>query len=103
MKVRAPILFTLAFGAGLATGLLHFEAILGGGLATLLAGWLSRRPWVTLAASAVLLGHTSATIAWLGEAGRCVARLPAGAFSISVTLIEPVDSSGGRISVHPLN
>jgi competence protein ComEC len=103
MKVRAPILFTLAFGAGLATGLLHFQAIIGAGLAMLLAGWVSRRPLVTLVASAVLLGHISATLAWLGEAGRCATRLPGGALSLSVTLIEPVDSSGGRIPVHPLN
>src|ERR671910_3216413 len=102
MRLRAPILFTLAYGAGLATGLLHFEAVIGGGLVMLLAGWRSRKPLLTLLAAAVLLGNVSGRIAWVAEAPRCVPRLPLGSLRMSVTLIEPVDSSGGRTSVHPL-
>jgi competence protein ComEC len=102
MRLRAPILFTLAYGAGLATGLLHFEAVIGGGLVMLLAGWYSRKPLLTLLAAAVLLGNSSGRIAWLAETTRCATRLPSGGLSMSVTLVEPVDSSGGRISVHPL-
>ena len=102
MRLRAPILFTLSYGAGLATGLLHFEATIGGGLVVLIAGWLSRKSLISLLASAALLGNVSGRIAWMGEARRCVTRLPPGALSLSVTVVEPVDSSGGRISVHPL-
>ncbi|HZA91667.1 MAG TPA: hypothetical protein VE420_03485, partial [Gemmatimonadales bacterium] len=102
MRLRAPILFTLAYGAGLATGLLHFEAVIGGGLVMLLAGWRCWKPLLTLLAAAVLLGNTSGRLAWVAEATRCVTRLPPGGLSMSVTLIEPVDSSGGRTSVHPL-
>src|SRR5919107_5847764 len=102
MRLRAPILFTLAYGAGLATGLLHFEAVIGGGLVMLLAGWRSRKQLLTLLAAAVLLGNVSGRIAWVAEATRCVTRLPPGNLRMSVTLIEPVDSSGGRTSVHPL-
>ena len=96
MRLRAPILFTLAYGAGLATGLLHFGAAVGGGLVILLAGWRSQKPLVALLAAAVLLGNISGRIAWVAEAPRCVSRLPPGALSMSVTLVEPVDSSGGR-------
>ena len=102
MRLRVPILFTVAYGAGLATGLLHFEATIGGALVMLLAGWFSRRPLITLFASAVLLGNISGRIAWLAEATGCVTRLPPGGLSMSVTMIEPVDSVGGRTSVHPL-
>lgn len=102
MIIRAPILFTLAYGAGLATGLLHFEATLGGALVVLLAGWFGRKPPLTLLASAVLLGNTSGRIASLAETKRCSTRLPPGAMTMSVTMVERVDSSGGRTSVHPL-
>ncbi len=103
MTIRAPILFTLAYGAGLATGLLHFEATIGGALVVLVGGWFTGRPAITLLGGAVLLGHTSAGIAWLAESKRCVARLPPGAMTVSITMVEPVDSSGGRTSVRPLS
>src|SRR5918994_613359 len=87
MRLREPILFTLAYG---------------GGLVMLLAGWRCWKPLLTLLAAAVLLGNTSGRLAWVAEATRCVTRLPPGGLSMSVTLIDPVDSSGGRTSVHPL-
>jgi competence protein ComEC len=102
MRLRAPILFTLAYGAGLATGLLHLEATIGGAVVALLAGFASHRHMITLLASTLLLGHVSGRIAWLAEADRCVMRLPSGTASMAVALLEPVDSSGGRILVHPL-
>src|SRR5215210_2183407 len=102
MRLRAPILFTLAYGAGLATGLLHFEATIGGALVGVLAGWWSGRPLVVLLGCAAILGNISGRIAWLGEATRCVTRLPAGGLRMSITMLEPVDTSGGRTSVHPL-
>ena len=102
MRIRAPILFTLAYGAGLATGLLHFEATIGGALVVLVGGWVTRRPSITLLAVAVLLGHASAGIAWLEESKQCVTRVPPGTLTMSITMLEPVDSSGGRTSVHPL-
>ncbi|HET6779012.1 MAG TPA: DNA internalization-related competence protein ComEC/Rec2 [Gemmatimonadales bacterium] len=102
MRLREPILFTLAYGAGLLTGLLHFSATAGGSLVLAAAGWVSGRPLITLLASAILLGNSSGGIARLVEATGCATRLPAAALSLSVRLVEPVDSSGGRISVHPL-
>ena len=102
MRLRAPILFTTAFGAGLATGLLHFQATIGGALAMLVAGWFGRRPLVSLLAFALLLGNISGRIASLAEGRQCVTRLPSGGLSMSVTMVEPVDSLGGRTSVHPL-
>jgi competence protein ComEC len=102
MRLRAPILFTVAYGAGLATGLLHFDATIGGALVVVLAGWWSRRQLVTLLACAVILGNISGRIAWSAEATRCATKLPPGGLKMSVTTLEPVDTLGGRTLVHPL-
>jgi competence protein ComEC len=92
----------MAYGAGLATGLLHFGALLvvcGVGVAAML---LARRPLLTVLGAAIVLGRVSGQIAWLREAGSCAARLPAGVVQLSVRLLDPVDSAGGRLAVEPL-
>ncbi len=102
MRVRPSLLFTMAYGAGLATGLLHFGALLvvcGVGVAAML---LARRPLLTVLGAAIVLGRVSGQIAWLREAGSCAARLPAGVVQLSVRLLDPVDSAGGRLAVEPL-
>jgi competence protein ComEC len=102
MRARPSILFTMAYGAGLATGLLHFGAPLVVGGIALAAVVLARRPLITLLAAATMLGRLSGQIAWIHEAGSCAARLPAGVLQLSVRLLEPADSVGGRLPVEPL-
>jgi competence protein ComEC len=100
--MRPAILFTTAYGAGLATGLLHFGGPLGVVAVTLAAALLARKPLVTLLTAAALLGRLSGELAWLREADQCAARLPAGRLIISARLLEPADSVGGLLSVQPV-
>jgi competence protein ComEC len=101
--VRPAIAFTAAYGAGLATGLLHFGGPFAVAAVLLGASLHRRAPLVSLLAAAGLLGRLSGEIAWLGEADRCTARLPASALHLRVQLAEPSDSAGGRLSVRPLD
>jgi competence protein ComEC len=103
LRLRPAILFTAAYGAGLATGLLHLGAPWGVVAVSLAAASFARKPFVTLLAAAALLGRLSGEIAWLAEPGRCAARLPQGRLSISVRLLEPADAAGGRLNVQPLS
>ena len=100
--MRPAILFTTAYGAGLATGLLHFGAPLGVIAVTLAAALLARKALVTLLMSAALLGRLSGELAWLREADQCAARLPAGRMILSASLLEPADSVGGLLAVQPV-
>jgi competence protein ComEC len=102
MRMRPAILFTTAYGAGLATGLLHFGGPFGVVAVTLAAALLPRRPLLTLLVAAALLGRLSGELAWLREASQCAARLPAGRLALSARLLEPADSTGGRLAVQPL-
>ena len=102
MRLRPEILFTTAYGAGLATGLLHFGAPIGVVALTLGAAFFSARPQLTFLAYAALLGRLSGELAWLAETERCTARLPAGRMSLPVRLLEPADESGGRLYLLPL-
>ncbi len=102
MRLRPAILFTVAFGAGLATGLLHFGAPLGVAVLTLTALFSRRAPLLPLLAGAALLGRLSGEVAWLAEASACAARLPAGLLQLSVRLLEPADSAGGRLFLQPV-
>ena len=102
MRARPAILFTAAYGAGLATGLLHFGGPVGVAVVSLVAAWLSRKPLIGLLAAAGLLGRLSGEIAWLREAPQCAARLPMAQLRLSVRLLEPSDSAGGRLDVQPL-
>jgi competence protein ComEC len=102
MRMRPSILFTMAYGAGLATGLLHFRAPLVVGGLVLGVMLLARRSLVTLLGAAIVLGRSSGEIAGIREAGSCAARLPAGVLHLSVRLLEPADSADGRLAVQPL-
>jgi competence protein ComEC len=102
VRVRPPILFTAVYGAGLATGLLHFGGLLGVVGMTLTATLLARHPLITLFASAFLLGRLSGEVAWLHERDGCAARLPAGRLRLRVRLLEPADPAGGQLEVQPL-
>jgi competence protein ComEC len=102
VRLRPPILFTAIYGAGLATGLLHFGAPAGVGAAICLLVILVRHSLVTLLAAAALLGRLGAEIGWLREAASCATRLPAARMRLTVRLLEPADSSDARIAVQPL-
>jgi competence protein ComEC len=101
MSVRRPILFTAAYGAGLATGLLHFGGLVGAIGVCGAAALLVRQPLVTLLSAALLLGRISGEVAWIHEMDGCAARLPVGTIRLSIRLLEPVDSAGGRLDVQP--
>jgi competence protein ComEC len=102
LRTRPAILFTTAYGAGLATGLLHFGGPLGVVGVTLAAGCLARKPLVTLLTAAALLGRLSGELAWLGQASQCAVRLPAGRLALSARLLEPADSTGGLLALKPV-
>ena len=102
MRMRPAVLFTTAYGAGLATGLLHFGGPIGVVAVTLAAALLARNPLLSVLMAAALLGRLSGELAWLREAGQCGARLPAGRLVLSVRLLEPADSTGGLLAVRPL-
>ncbi len=97
-----PILLLLTFGAGLATGLARFLApapvlfvLATGALLT----W--RRPAASVLLAA-LLGRGLAQIAWAETGWSCEARLPAGALSLHVRILEPVEPGAGPSTVAPL-
>ena len=103
MKARPALLFTLAYGAGLATGLLRFGSPVGVGLFLLAAAAaLRQRPLAILLAGAAGLGRASGELAWVAEQSQCTARLPAGSLRLTVRLVEPIGPTGGRAEVEPL-
>ena len=106
MRMRPAILFTTAYGAGLATGLLHFGGPIGVVVVTLAVALLARHPLLSpllsFLTAAALLGRLSGELAWLREAGQCAARLPAGRLALFVRLLEPADSTGGLLALQPL-
>nr|MBA3345052.1 hypothetical protein [Gemmatimonadales bacterium] len=101
MKPPPAILFTAVYGAGLATGLLRFGGPVSVTAVALAAGAIGR-PLPVLLAAAGLLGRLSGEIAWATEMGRCPGRLPQGKVRLTVRVLEPADSTGGRLALQPL-
>ncbi|HEX6105216.1 MAG TPA: DNA internalization-related competence protein ComEC/Rec2 [Gemmatimonadales bacterium] len=101
MIPRPPILFTLAYWAGLVTGLLHFGTPVGGAV-ILLALALSGRPAMLLLAAAAAAGRMSGELTHAVERTTCPATLPQGRLALRVRIEEPVDGAGARIEVRPL-
>jgi competence protein ComEC len=102
MRLRPPILFTMAYGAGLATGLLHFGGphwVVG---IPLILGLCSRRSLPSLLCVALVLGRLSGEVAWIQERRSCAARLPPGPLRLSLRVLEPAETGGGRLAVQPL-
>jgi competence protein ComEC len=97
---RPAILFTAAYWAGLATGLLHFGEPIG---ATAVSAGLalSGRPWSLLVGIGLLAGRLNGELAVVLEGNQCAARLPAGKLRLRVTVLEPADGSGGRVALAP--
>jgi competence protein ComEC len=98
---RPAILFTVAYWAGLSTGLLHFGAPLGVTLLAIALG-LTARPVGFVAGGGLLAGRLGGELAAALEREQCAARLPAGRIRMTVAVVEPVDAAGGRTTVAPL-
>jgi competence protein ComEC len=99
---RQPILFIAAFGAGLATGLLHFWVPLG--VAALLLGGaaaMRRTPLLALCLASAAVGVVHGSVAVSAGAKACAARLPPGELRLLVVLEEPADSFGGVVQLRP--
>ena len=101
MTPRPSILFTVAYWAGLATGLLHFGAPAGVAALGLGLG-LAARPSGLLLCGGVLAGRLAGELAAALERGQCTARLPGERLRLRVDVLEPADSTGGRMAVAPL-
>jgi competence protein ComEC len=101
VRLRPSIVLTVCYGAGLATGLLHFGGPLGVPAASL-ALVVSRQPIGLVAAGAALVGRLQADLALRGDAGRCGARWPAGMIRLRIRVLEPVGASGGVTTVRAL-
>jgi competence protein ComEC len=101
VRPRASILFTLSYGAGLATGLLHFGSPLGVAV-LLVAAWFLRGPLPILLVAAAAGGQVAGALAGEGERIRCPARLPPGRIRLTVELLEPAPLEGGRLMLRPL-
>jgi len=99
--VRWPpaVLLLLSFGAGLATGLTHFQApvVVTSCVALIVIGpaFLSRQALVWPVA--VLLGVGAGHLAAVEDAGHCAARLVAGPIDLDLHLLEPA-SPDARIA-----
>ena len=102
MKPRPAILFTLCYGAGLATGLLHFGARVG---ALVLLGAAVRKPAAACRCSSPprrRWAAPSGELAWVAERDRCAARLLPGRVRLAIRLAEPVAVEGGRRAGEPV-
>ena len=73
MKARAPILLTVAYGAGLMTGLLRFLNPFCAVALPVALILVARRPLITTLGLAFLLGSLSGRIAWIRESSGCAA------------------------------
>ncbi|HEU4523565.1 MAG TPA: DNA internalization-related competence protein ComEC/Rec2 [Gemmatimonadales bacterium] len=101
MIPRPAILFTLAYWAGLATGLLRFGAPTGALFVALALGFLWR-PLGLVAGGGLMAGRIGGELAAALERRSCAAQLPAGRLRLRVRVLEPVDSAGGRVALAPL-
>ncbi len=93
------VLLTLAYGAGLVTGLSRFQAQ-GCVAITVLALVLRTRQVTWLALAAGLGIVAAATARWRAE-GSCASRLPATRLAVELRLEEPVGPEGGLARAVP--
>ena len=101
MRLRPPLLFTLCYGAGLATGLLHFGSPVAA-IPLLAVAALGGRPLVLFLTVAAAVGRASGELARVADADRCAARLPSARVRLRVRLVEPVGAAGGRVELEPV-
>lgn len=99
MSRRLPVVFALAFGAGLLVGLSRFlvPSVVVAGVAWLLLR--HRYPTLAFLAGSLALGSLCGVVARAGSSAGCEARLAAGRHRVLVELVEPVPVAGGMASV----
>jgi competence protein ComEC len=85
----APLLL-FTFGAGLATGLAHFQEPARIAAVLLVAGWFGRRGLIGFGALAACAGLVVGVAGRAGQQGSCAARLQAGGVTVGLRLLEPV-------------
>ena len=93
MMPPAALLVPIFYGAGLATGLLHFSAP-AGVIAVLGLVAVRRHPALTLAVGTFLLGLAAAALAHAADRGSCAARLPERSGTVVVRLRDPASGRG---------
>ncbi len=101
MTPRPAILFTVAYWAGLATGLLRFGAPMGAVMVSVALG-LVWRPAGLVVGGGLLAGRLGGELASTLEREQCGVRLRPGTLRLRLRVLEPVDSTGGRVTVAPL-
>ena len=89
------VLLILAFGAGLATGLLHYEVPALVLLIPLIVFSWSRQPVLAHAGLVLALGTLSGALTRSRNEAECTRLLPAGRIELSVRLKEAVGEAGG--------
>jgi competence protein ComEC len=107
VRPRPALLFTLWYGAGLATGLLRFGTPLGallvlGAVLVVGPGRAAGSPLPLLLAVTAFLGRASGELARVSQADRCTSRWHAGRLRLTVRLAEPIAAEGGRVEVEPV-
>ena len=103
MRPPPVVQLLFAFGAGLATGLSRFpdpRAVIPA--LVVLAALARDRQAVLLFAGAALIGQCSAYLAWEGEQGRCVTRLPPGVVALTLIPVDPPPVANGRVEAEVL-
>ena len=100
MKPRSSILLTACYGAGLATGLLHFGGPVGVS-AVSMALIVTRQPAALLGAGAVLIGRMHAELALAADLRRCGAGWSAGTLRLRIRVLEPVPAAAGSRRFEP--
>jgi len=96
MKAPASACIAFAYGAGLATGLAHFPALVCGAVVALPLVLARGNSWRFLSAAALLVGALGGRLARQRDAESCAARLHAGGATLTLRSLEPVDSAGAR-------
>jgi len=101
VRPRPAPLLLFGFGAGLATGLSHFQDPRGVGVVLLLVACAARRHLPGFVAAAGLVGLLCGLVSLGLDARRCAIQLPAGRLSLDVLLIEPVLPDARLARVEP--
>ncbi len=100
--MKPAVLLLLSFGAGLATGLLHFGDTAPAAAGLVMAAIWCRRHAAAVWCLAALLGRGSALGALRLEASSCRGGLPEASLQAELRLLEPVQPDARLARVEPL-
>jgi competence protein ComEC len=96
MRAPTSACIAIAYGAGLATGLARFPALVCAVVVTLPLIVSRGGSWRVLSAAALVLGFVAGRLTRQQEAASCAARLAPGVATLTLRAREPVDSGGAR-------